>query len=288
MKSGAKVKDVCGSKAKAIKPIQWHTNGKPFNEEAEVVSLTLQWAPDSTANCPSSASPVSIIATLQTSDGNTFSLLHQIQDSCFHRTCDSNTFCQRRIQSLSGGHSTATGAEGIATQESDITGSGVGSALANSTIEIEPEGEQEVNSFPSTEKNAAPSMNDVRAILAMSYDHDHPAFSDFEKEYVVDWNQQPSVMSADATDYVQVVLEVQEGEGIVTNRFPGKWQNSAMLKNLPEMWSNYPRRVVLIFPQAILNSYFAPQMRLLLKRAQAICWTFRNSQEKLGLMKFKK
>ena len=246
---GAKVKDVCGSKAKEIKPIQWHTNGKPFNEEAEVVSLTLQWAPDSTANCPSSASPVSIVATLQTSDGNTFSLLHQIQEVVFTAPVTATPSASGGFN-LFGGHSTATGAEGIATQESDITGSSVGSALANSTIEIEPEGEQEVNSFPSTEKNAAPSMNDVRAILAMSYDHDHPAFSDFEKEYVVDWNQQPSVMSADATDYVQVVLEVQEGEGIVTNRFPGKWQNSAMLKNLPEMWSNYPRRVVLIFPQA--------------------------------------
>ena len=250
---GAKVKDICGSKAKETKPIQWHTNGKPFNEEAEVVSIAMRWNPIFAANmenrnCPDESAPMEIVVTLQTSDGNTFALKHEVQEVIYTPPA-APTASSGGGFNLFGGHSTSTGSEGVATQEGDITTTSA-SALSNSSIEIEPSGELEVNSFPSTEKNAAPSMNDVRSIVAMSYDHDHPAFSDFEKEYVVDWETAPSVMSADATDYVRVVLEVKEGEGQVTNRFPGKWENNAMLKNLPEMWSNYPRRVVLILPQA--------------------------------------
>jgi len=251
---GAKVKDICGSKAKETKPIQWHTNSKPFNEEAEVVSIRLSWNPHfvganaESKKCPNENPPVEILVTLQDSEGSTFSLKHEVQEVIYTPPA-APTVSSGGGFSLFGGHSTSTGSEGVATQKEDITTTS-SSALSNSSIEIEPSGELEVNSFPSTEKNAAPSMNDVRSIVAMSYDHDHPAFSDFEKEYVVDWNTAPSVMSADATDYVRVVLEVKEGEGQVTNRFPGKWENNAMLKNLPEMWSNYPRRVVLILPQA--------------------------------------
>lgn len=255
---GAKVKDVCGSKAKSIKPIQWHTNGKPFNEEAEVVSIRLDWSPfyfgegeygeGGNQKCPDDSPPKMIFVTLQDSEGGTFTLTHEVQEIIYTPPAPATSSTSGGFN-LFGGHSTSTGESGEKVMDTEIADTEA-STLANSSIEIEPTGELDVNRFPSTEKNAAPSMNDVRSILAMTYDHDHPAFSDFEKEYVVDWTKQPSIMSSEATDYVRVVLEVKEGEGIVTNRFPGKWQNSAMLKNLPEMWSNYPRRVVLIFPQA--------------------------------------
>ncbi len=252
---GSKVKDICGSKAKMSKPLQWHTNGKPFNEEAEVVSIRLQWAPffgentpENRTNCPTITPPSKIYVTLQSSDGNTFNLEHEVQEVVFTPPVIAPPSTSGGF-SMFAGHSTSAGDDGARVDDSEIATTSA-STVAGSSIEIEPEGERDVNRFPSTDKGAAPSMNDVRSILAMTYDHDHPAFADYEMEYEIDWDKQPSVMSSEATEYVRVILEVKEGEGIATNRFPGKWENNAMLKKHPEMWSNYPRRVILVFPQA--------------------------------------
>lgn len=258
---GKKVADVLGSKAKDTESIQWHTNNQPFNMEAEVVSIRMDWEDTSSWDAP----PTKIVVGLVDSEGESFSLEHIVQTVDFVGS-QSAAGTTTSASPFGASMTTNTGAKGLPTsdtQSSSPFGSGIATggdaspaATPDKKTSIKPE-QLPVNRFPSTQKGDAPALYALRSILAMSYDQDFDAFAPFEKEYVVDWDKQPSLTSKD-TGYVQIVLEVKDGQGYVTNRFPGKWENSDMLKKQPDMWPQYPRRVILILPQADSQYLYCP------------------------------
>ena len=261
---GKKVVDICGSKAKEAKGFQWHTNNQPFNMEVEVSFIRLVWD-DKDDNLAWDAPPTSIFVGLIDSEGNSFNLEHKTQNVDYiasQSSGGSSSPFGSSIKTNTGekGHPVVT--ETVEDGGASPFGSGIstGETATGGTpdkkISLEPE-ELEVNKFPTTEKNVSPTLYNLRSIMAMSYDHDHDGLRLFEKEYVVPWEKQPSLTSQDA-GYVQIVLEVKEGQGYVTNRFPGKWENSDMLKKQPDMWPQYPRRVILILPQADSQYLYCP------------------------------
>lgn len=115
----------------------------------------------------------------------------------------------------------------------------------------------EDNDFPST-SGASASMPDIRAVLGITFDHDDPALKNYEKDYVVDWNIQPSIMAgSESNGFVEAQFEVHDPpEGQPTDRLPGANRHWLRTKEEnpqgidPKGWKPYPRLVRVILPGA--------------------------------------
>ena len=107
------------------------------------------------------------------------------------------------------------------------------------------------NRFPSTVKNADGGDYDIRAVLGIDFNHDHPVFRPYEKPYVVDWDNAPSIMGSSATGYIEAIFTVSASnlpEGSVTDRLPGYYGETNPPYN--SEWMEYPRKVSVILPAA--------------------------------------
>lgn len=110
------------------------------------------------------------------------------------------------------------------------------------------------NHFPSTVKDY-----DIRAVLGIDFNHDHPVFRPYEKPYVVDWDNAPSIMESSATGYIEAIFTVSAPnlpEGSVTDRLPGYYGESNPPYN-PD-WMEYPRKVSVILPAADSDKMLIP------------------------------
>ena len=107
------------------------------------------------------------------------------------------------------------------------------------------------NRFPSTQKGAGDKVAEIRAVVGIDFNHDHPVFRPYEKPYVVDWDKAPSIMATKGTGYVEAIFMVYAPnlpEGSVTDRLPGYYGASNPPYN-PE-WMDFPRKVSIILPSA--------------------------------------
>jgi len=107
------------------------------------------------------------------------------------------------------------------------------------------------NRFPSTVKNADDGDYDIRAVVGIDFNHDHPVFRPYEKPYVIDWDNAPSIMGSSATGYIEAIFTVSAPnlpEGSVTDRLPGYHGEANPPYNAD--WMEYPRKVSVILPAA--------------------------------------
>lgn len=108
------------------------------------------------------------------------------------------------------------------------------------------------NRFPTTNKDRDANRDyDIRAVVGIDFNHDHPVFRPYEKPYVVDWDNAPSILGSSATGYIEAIFTVSAPnlpEGSVTDRLLGYYGESNPPYN-PE-WMEYPRKVSVILPAA--------------------------------------
>jgi len=112
-----------------------------------------------------------------------------------------------------------------------------------------PNFDTQMNRFPSTQKNSADSDFDIRAVIGIDFNHDHPVLRPYEKPYEVDWDIQPSIMASSATGYIEAIFTVNNPnlpEGSVTDKLPG--YHGEITNSYNPEWMKFPRQVSVILP----------------------------------------
>jgi len=202
-----------------------------------------------------------ITVNLIADDGEEFQLTHTYQGSIAFAFPEKEVEKEESVSSFQGfGGLKATSAMvgGGETDTSPEDSSSSASLKWDDIIKI-PNYNPASNLFPSTEKGAGESNYEIRAVLGIDFNHDHPIFRPYEKPYIVDWDNAPSIMATGATGYIEAVFTVYSPnypEGSVTDRLPGF--NGEPNPPYNDDWMLYPRKVSVILPSADSKNMIIP------------------------------
>jgi hypothetical protein len=280
---GEPVQDVV-NRSGNILPLQYFKNSEKWNKGGKVVGITIDFAPvipeeSSTLDSDSGdvAEDVSegfegmgslfgaenmdglntyprLTINLKDDDGGDFSLIHTYQGDIQVSFPE-----EEKEEVVEETSATFTFGSLIAT-DSMVSG-GISDSSDTPTLSLNwddivmiPNYDPAYNHFPSTVKDY-----DIRAVLGIDFNHDHPFFRPYEKPYVVDWDNAPSIMESSATGYIEAIFTVSAPnlpEGSVTDRLPGYYGESNPPYN-PD-WMEYPRKVSVILPAADSDKMLIP------------------------------
>jgi hypothetical protein len=256
---GEPVQDVV-NRSGNILPLQYFKNNEKWNNGGKVVGITIDFAPviPEASSTPESDSEGGaedmdglntyprLTINLIDDDGGEFSLMHTYQGDIQVSFPE-----EEKEEVVEETSATFTFGSLIAT-DSMISG-GISDSSDTPTLSLNwddivmiPNYDPAYNHFPSTVKDY-----DIRAVLGIDFNHDHPVFRPYEKPYVVDWDNAPSILGSSATGYIEAIFTVSSPnlpEGSVTDRLPGYYGESNPPYN-PE-WMEYPRKVSVILPAA--------------------------------------
>lgn len=286
---GEPVEDVV-NRAGNVLPLQWFKNDSKWNEGGKVKGITIDFAPPKTDETPEPAVETAqdasddpdeeggfeglgslfgaedmdglstyprISVNLVADDGQEFTLTHTYQG-------DITLAFPEAEEEVVEETTSATPMFGGLVATSAMVGNPTTPAVSTDTVVwndvvMIPNYDSQMNRFPSTEKGAGDSAYDIRAVVGIDFNHDHPVFRPYEKPYEIDWDNAPSIMASGGTGYVEAVFTVYAPnlpEGSVTDRLPGYFGESNPPYN-PD-WMQFPRKVSVILPSADAENMLIP------------------------------
>ncbi|MAR17785.1 MAG: hypothetical protein CML44_00235 [Rhodobacteraceae bacterium] len=276
---GEPVQDVVNRSGKIL-PLQYFTNGAKWDNGGKVIGITMDFAPviTETSSTPESESDEispredkegfeglgslfgaeamdglntypRLTINLEGADGKEFSLIHTYQGDIKVSFPEEE---KDEVVEVTSPATFAFGGQAVSDIEVGSSDSEKPELSLNwDDIVMIPNYSFDYNRFPSTVKNADGGDYDIRAVLGIDFNHDHPVFRPYEKPYVVDWDNAPSIMGSSATGYIEAIFTVSAPnlpEGSVTDRLPGYFGESNPPYN--PNWMDYPRKVSVILPKA--------------------------------------
>ena len=286
---GEPVEDVV-NRAGNVLPLQWFKNDSKWNEGGKVKGITIDFAPPKTDETPEPAVETTqdasddsdeeggfeglgslfgaedmdglstyprISVNLVADDGQEFTLTHTYQG-------DITLAFPEAEEEVVEETTSATPMFGGLVATSAMVGNPTTPAVSTDTVVwndvvMIPNYDSQMNRFPSTEKGAGDSAYDIRAVVGIDFNHDHPVFRPYEKPYEIDWDNAPSIMASSATGYVEAVFTVYAPnlpEGSVTDYLPGYFGESNPPYN-PD-WMQFPRKVSVILPEGDSENLVIP------------------------------
>ena len=249
---GEAVEDVVNRSSK-VSPLQMFKDQQKWNEGGKVKSIIIDFAPSEFGQESDSELTVDeglntyprLTVNLVADEGKEFQLTHTYQGDISFAFPVKEVVKEESVSPPTsfgfGGLSFVSGVTDSDPEDS----SGSVSLKWDDIIKI-PNYNTTSNQFPSTSLGEG---YEIRAVLGIDFNHDHPIFRPYEKPYTVDWDNAPSIMATGATGYIEAVFTVySRNEGSVTDRLPGFYGEPNPPYNAD--WMQYPRRVSVILPSA--------------------------------------
>jgi len=259
---GEAVEDVVNRSSK-VSPLQMFKDQQKWNEGGKVKSIIIDFAPSEFGQESDSELTVDeglntyprLTVNLVGDNGTEFQLTHTYQgDISFAFPVKEVVKEESVSQPVSfgfGGLSFVSGVTDSAPEDSSSSAS----LKWDDIIKI-PNYNTTSNQFPSTTLGEG---YEIRAVLGIDFNHDHPIFRPYEKPYTVDWDNAPSIMATGVTGYIEAVFTVYSAnypEGSVTDRLPGF--NGEPNPPYNADWMLYPRKVSVILPSADSKNMIIP------------------------------
>ncbi|MHA2022533.1 MAG: hypothetical protein ACTSWQ_02615, partial [Candidatus Thorarchaeota archaeon] len=225
---GEQVEDIINGSGEVPSPLQWFRDESKWSEGGKVLGIVIDFAPaekyssdeddfqgmDLPNDAPdddddgfaglgslfgaedNSSENIStypqITVNLLANDGEEFTLTHTYQGDISFAFPEVEVEVIEKVSSVRFGGIPAlsTTSTGKSPQESSLM------IEKWENIILIPDFDTQRNRFPSTQKTSADTDFDIRAVIGIDFNHDHPVFRPYEKPYEVNWDIQPSIMTS--------------------------------------------------------------------------------------------